>query len=57
MFDAIFDVLEEADALGAIDDAMVVAECDVHHGAQCDLTGVVWIFDGALLDAVHAENC
>ena len=57
MFDAVFDVFEEADAFGAVDDAVVVAEGDVHHRAQGDLAGVVWVFYCALLDAVHAEDC
>ena len=53
VFDAVFDPQEEGDGFFAIHDAMIVAEGQIHHGADNDLSinG-----HGALLDAVHAED-
>ena len=53
VLDAVFDPQEEGDGFFAIHDAMIVAEGQIHHGADDDLSinG-----HGALLDAVHAED-
>ena len=53
LFEAFFDADEEGDGFLAIDEPVVVAHGEVHHGADFDLAidG-----DGTLLDGVHAED-
>src|SRR5215213_6039881 len=52
IFDQFFDADQEADRLGAVYDAVVVGECEVHHRTDHDLA----VYDdGALLDLVHPE--
>ena len=50
VFDEFFDADQEADRLGAVYDAMVVGEREVHHGTDRNLA---FDDDGALLDLVH----
>lgn len=52
-FDVVFDGGEESDGLFAVDDAVVIGQCDVHHWADDDC-GVD--DDGAFFDGVHAED-
>ena len=52
-FQRVLDADEEGDGLFAIDEAVVVAEGEVHHRADDDLAVEG---DGALLDGVHAED-
>jgi hypothetical protein len=47
---------QELHGLGAVDDAVVVAEGEVHHRADRDLARVSRGLDGAVLDRVHAED-
>jgi hypothetical protein len=53
VFNAVLNAKEEGDGLFAIDHTVVIAEGQIHHGADDHLT-----IDGhrALLDAVHAED-
>src|SRR5262245_6999415 len=53
LFDVLFDFDEEGDGFFAVYEAVVVAEGEVHHGADDDL---VIQGDGALLNGVHAED-
>ena len=53
VFEAFFDTDEEGDRFLAVDDAVVVAQSQIHHRADGDLTADDhWTF----LDLVHAEN-
>src|SRR5687767_8137656 len=53
VLDAILDADEELNRLAAIDQAVVVAERQVHHGANHDLAVPG---DRALLNGVHSED-
>ena len=49
----VLDVDQETDRFLAVDDPVVIAECDVHHGCGDHLS----IFDnGPFLDGVHAKD-
>src|SRR5882762_1298331 len=53
VFQGFFDLVQELMGDGAVDHAMVVAQCYVAHGADGD--GVV-DYDGALFNGAEAEN-
>src|SRR5918992_1422366 len=53
VLDELFDAHEEAHGVGAVHDAVVVGEGEVHHGTGLDLPVHD---DGPLLDLVHAKD-
>src|SRR3954447_23211205 len=53
IFQVLLDADEERHRLAAVDDPVIVGECEVHHRADDDLTIER---DWALLDFMHAEN-
>src|SRR5437762_2042762 len=56
IFDRLLDAHQELHSLGPVDDPMVVAEREVHHGADGDLAAGGGEFGRAALDCVHAED-
>src|SRR5215471_14472053 len=53
ILELVLDVDEEQHRILAVDDAVVVADCDVHHRRGDDLAV---LDDRTLLDRVHAED-
>ena len=53
IFDGLFDLHEEGDGFFAVDEAVVVAEGEIHHRAGDNLAVY---YNGALLDFVHPED-
>lgn len=53
VLDVALDDVQEGDGLAAVDEAVVVGDGDVHHGADLELAVDD---DGALLDSVHVED-
>src|SRR5262245_14807243 len=53
LLDELFDPDEESDGFAAVDDAVIVCEGRVHHGAKNDLTAHA---NRTLLDRVQAED-
>src|SRR5260221_13928683 len=53
VLDAFLDADQEGHRLAAVDDAMIVAQRQIHHRSDLDL---VADNDWALVDLVHAEN-
>lgn len=53
VLDHLLDLDEEGDGLAAVEDAVVVGQGEVHHGADLDLAVDG---DGLVLDGVQAED-
>jgi hypothetical protein len=53
VFQQLLDVDQELHGLPSIHDAVVIAECHIHHRANDDLTG---LYDRSFFDLMHPQN-
>ncbi len=51
VFNGVFNVHQKSNGFGAVHNSVVVAQGQIHHGANGDVAGIFWVLYGAVLMA------